>query len=325
MTRREALIGTFATGALIGRRVGFARASPPITPVNFDVPVDACDCHTHIFAPHRFPYSPNRTYTPEAALPEEMSALHRALHIGRVVIVTPSVYRTDNSATLFGMGARGRNARGVAVIDEKTPESDLDTMARAGVRGIRLNLVTAGEIDLGVARRRLTWASDRIKHRDWHIQIYTRPRVISGLKGAIQDSPVPVVFDHFGGSQAELGVEQPGFADLVELVESGKAYVKLSGAYRASKRAPDYPDVVPLARALIAANEEGVLWGTDWPHPGTTPPPGGQRTDVTPLLQIDDGRLLNQLPVWAPDPGVRQKILVDNPARLYGFSRSLPI
>lgn len=252
-------------------------------------------------------------------MPEEMSALHRALHVDRVVIVTPSVYGTDNSATLFGIRARGRNARGVAVIDEKTQENDLDTMAKGGVRGIRLNFVTAGEIDLGAARRQFSWASDRTKRRNWHIQIYARPAIISGLKGPIQESSVPVVFDHFGGSQASLGLEQPGFADLVELVASGKAYVKLSGAYRASKRGPDYPDVVPLARALIAANQERVLWGTDWPHPGTTPPSGGQRTDVTPLLQIDDGRLLNQLAVWAPDPVVRQKILVDNPARLYGF------
>jgi len=319
MTRREVSIGTFAAGVLIGSRIGFGKASQPITPLKFDVPLNACDCHTHIFDPRQFPYSPDRTYTPEAALPEEMSALHRALHVDRVVIVTPSVYGTDNSATLFGIRASGRNARGVAVIDDKTQESDLDMMAKAGIRGIRLNFVTAGETDLGSARRRVTWAIDRLKGRNWHIQIYARPVVISGLKGAIQDSPVPVVFDHFGGAQANFGVEQPGFSDLVQLVASGKAYVKLSGAYRASRQGPDYPDVIPLAKAFIAANQERVLWGTDWPHPGTSPPAGGQRTDLTPFLQIDDGRLLNQLAVWAPDPVMRRKILVDNPARLYGF------
>jgi len=116
-----------------------------------------------------------------------------------------------------------------------------------------------------------------------------------------------------------LGVDQPGFADLVELVRSGKAYVKISGAYRASKLAPDYPDAAPLARALIAANSDRIVWGTDWPHPDSVTPPGKVPTDVTPLLQIDDGRLLNQLPVWAPDAAIRKKILVDNPARLYGF------
>jgi predicted TIM-barrel fold metal-dependent hydrolase len=132
-------------------------------------------------------------------------------------------------------------------------------------------------------------------------------------------SPVPVVFDHFGNAKASLGVAQPGFADLVDLVRSGKAYVKISGAYRASSQAPDYPDVVPLAKALIATNAERVVWGTDWPHTNSDTPPGKKPTDVTPLFQIDDGRLLNQLPVWAPDAAIRKAILVDNPARLYRF------
>jgi predicted TIM-barrel fold metal-dependent hydrolase len=291
-----------------------------MTPVKFDVPANACDSHTHIFGdPEQFPYWPGRSYTPEMALPEEMSALHRALHVERVVIVTPSVYGTDNSATLFGMKARGTNARGVAVIDEKTRESDLDAMAKAGMRGIRLNLVSAGQLDPSAARRRFLDAADRIKRRHWHIQIYTTLPVISGIKDAVRDSPIPVVFDHFGGAQAALGLQQPGFADLVELARSGKAYVKVSGAYRSSQQAPDYPDVVPLARALIAANADRILWGTDWPHPNNATPPGGRPTDVTPLLQIDDGRLLSQLAVWAPDPAVRKKILVDNPTRLYGF------
>jgi len=141
--------------------------------------------------------------------------------------------------------------------------------------------------------------------------------VISGIKNLVQTSPVPFVFDHFGGAQAALGVEQPGFADLAALVGSGKAYVKISGAYRASKLAPDYPDAAPLAKALIAANADRIVWGTDWPHTNTIP--GVKPTEVTPLSPIDDGRLLNQLAVWAPDAATRKKILTDNPARLYGF------
>jgi predicted TIM-barrel fold metal-dependent hydrolase len=319
LTRRQALMGAFAATALMGRRSGLAKASQPATAVKFDIPVHACDCHTHIFGdPRQFTYWPGRAYTPEMALPEEMSAVHRALHMERVVIVTPSVYGTDNSATLFGMKARGRNARGVAVINERTPESEIDLMARAGMRGIRLNLVSAAQIDPVLVRRRFVIAADRIKSRHWHIQIYATLELISSLKDAVRGSPIPVVFDHFGGAQAALGVQQPGFADLVELVRSGNAYVKLSGAYRSSKRAPDYADVAPLARALIAANADRILWGTDWPHPNTAPP-RGQPAGVTPLLQIDDGRLLNQLIVWAPEPAVRKKILVDNPAQLYGF------
>jgi predicted TIM-barrel fold metal-dependent hydrolase len=143
--------------------------------------------------------------------------------------------------------------------------------------------------------------------------------MIAAIKDLVETSLVPVVFDHFGGARAELGAQQPGFADLVNLVRSGRAYVKISGAYRASQLAPEYPDVVPLAKALIAANPDRVLWGTDWPHPDVVIPPGKKSTDALPRLPIDDGRLLNQLPVWAPDPAVRKKILVDNPARLYEF------
>ena len=128
-----------------------------------------------------------------------------------------------------------------------------------------------------------------------------------------------MVFDHFGGAQAALGVGQPGFANLVTLVRSGRAYVKISGAYRASTRGPDYADVAPFAKALIAAHAGRVVWGTDWPHPDTAAVPGRKPYDVLPPLPIDDGRLLNQLAVWAPDPAVRKQILVDNPARLYGF------
>ena len=157
-----------------------------------------------------------------------------------------------------------------------------------------------------------------MKSRGWHVQVYTNLAVISGIKDLVQSAPVPAVFDHFGGAQAAQGLEQPGFADLVELVRAGKAYVKISGAYRSSTQAPDYADVAPLAKALIAANADRVVWGSDWPHPAGAAP-GRPVTDVSPPFQIDDGRLLNQLAVWAPDPAIRGKILVDNPARLYGF------
>ena len=296
------------------------KASQPATAVDFEVPAGACDCHTHIHGdPERFPFFAGRTYTPETALPEEMAALHKALHIQRVVIVTPSVYGTDNSATLYGMKARGRDARGIAVIDDKTPESELDSMGLAGVRGVRINPATAGISDPSVVRQRFQKAAERMKSRGWHVQIFSDPAMIPAIKDLVATSSVPVVFDHFGGAKAELGTQQPGFPEMVELVRSGRAYVKISGAYRASKLAPDYPDVVPLAKALITANPDRVVWGTDWPHPSGATPPGRKPTDVTPMFQIDDGRLLNQLAVWAPDPVTRKKILVDNPAQLYGF------
>jgi predicted TIM-barrel fold metal-dependent hydrolase len=319
-TRRSILLASIAAGVTMPNRTALATAAQPSTPVNFDVPAGACDCHTHIHGDlEKFPFFSGRVYTPEPASPEEMTALHKALHIERVVIVTPSVYGTDNSATLFGMKARGATARGVAVIDEKTPEGDLDAMNRAGIRGIRLNLATGGVNDPSVGRPRFQAAVERVKNRNWHVQLFTSLSMIAAIKDLVAASPVPVVFDHFGGAQAELGPEQPGFADLVELVRSGKAYVKISGAYRASKLGPDYADAAPLARALIAANSDRIVWGTDWPHPNSVTPPGKKPTDLTPLFQIDDGRLLNQLPVWAPDTAIRKKILVANPARLYGF------
>ncbi len=296
------------------------KAAQPATPIDFDVPPDGCDCHTHIFGdPQQFPPFAGRVYTPPQALPEEMTAFHRALRIRRVVIVTPSVYGTDNAATLWGMRARGGDARGVAVIDDNTAEHALDAMAQAGICGIRLNLATDGKNDPALARQRLAAMLPRAAARDWHVQIFTSLPVISSIKDIVLAAPVPIVLDHFGGAKAALGAAQPGFADLVELVRSGKAYVKISGAYRASTQPPDYPDTAPLAKALIAANPQRVVWGTDWPHTNSTTPPGRKVTDVTPFVAIEDGRLMNQLPVWAPDAATRKAILVDNPARLYKF------
>ncbi|WP_050387106.1 amidohydrolase family protein [Bradyrhizobium pachyrhizi] len=321
LTRRDMMLASIAAGVTMTSGNAFSKAAQPSTAVNFDVPAGACDCHTHIHGdPEKFPFFAGRVYTPEPASPEEMSALHKALHVERVVIVTPSVYGPDNSSTLFGITARGPTARGVAVIDDKTSESDLDAMNKAGFRGIRLNLATGGVNDPNVGRQRFSAAIERMKARGWHVQLFTSLAMVSAIKDLVATAPVPVVFDHFGGAEAALGTGQPAFADLLALVKSGKAYVKISGAYRASKLAPDYADATPLAQALIAANAERIVWGTDWPHPDSVTPQGRKVTDVTPLFQIDDGRLLNQLPVWAPDAAVRKAILVDNPARLYGFT-----
>jgi predicted TIM-barrel fold metal-dependent hydrolase len=129
---------------------------------------------------------------------------------------------------------------------------------------------------------------------------------------------MPVVFDHFGGTAAAPGVTQPGFGSLLELLKSGKAYVKISAPYRSSDKAPDYPDVAPIAKAMVAANPQRILWGSDWPHPGV-PVPGRSNSEITPFFKIDDGQILNLLPTWAPEAATRKTILVENPAKLYGF------
>ena len=322
LTRRSLIEAASAAGAcsVITARTASAKASQPTTPVNFEVPSGACDCHTHIIGdPAKFPFFAKRVYTPETASPEEMSALHRALHIQRVVIVTPSFYGTDNSATLYGMKARGGNARGIAVIDEQTPASNLDAMERAGIRGVRINLATVGQRDPILARKLFETSLERIHHLKWHIQMNTDLSVITGVKDLVQASTIPVVFDHFGGAQAALGPEQAGFGDLLALVRAGKAYVKLSGEYGISTQAPDYPDVAPLAQALVAANPDRILWGTDWPHTSSKSSPPRPPTEITPLTPFDDGRMLNDFAKWVPDPALRKKILVDNPARLYRF------
>jgi len=310
--RRQFVLGA-AAGVLIPRS-GYAKASQPATDVNFDVPAGACDCHTHVHGnPEKFPWFAGRTYTPEMALPEEMTALHRALKIQRVVIVTPSVYGPDNFATIYGMAARGKDARGVAVIDDKTTDTELDRLASLGFRGIRLNLSTAGVDDPKIATERFLTAVGRVKSRNWHVQLNTTLPVIAAMKDVLAASPVTLVFDHYGNAREPLGVGQPGFSDLVSLVGSGKAYVKISvsGGPR-----ENYGYFTPLARMLISANVDRILWGSNWPHPNSV---GGSTSKVTPLWQVDDGLVLNLLPAWAPDAEVRKKILVDNPARLYEF------
>jgi predicted TIM-barrel fold metal-dependent hydrolase/predicted NBD/HSP70 family sugar kinase len=295
------------------------RASQPKTAVAFAVPDGACDCHVHVFgAAAEFPFAARRGYTPPPASSAALLALQQALHLSRVVIVQPSVYGSDNSCTLDGMRRLGARARGVAVIDEATSPTALDEMQRAGIRGVRVNLETAGETDPDAARRNLAAAVERVAPLGWHVQVYTRLSVIAGLREEVARLHVPIVFDHFGGAQAEGGIDQPGFAALLALVTAGHAYVKVSAAYRSSEKAPAYDDVAPLARALIAANPERILWGTDWPHPHAAAP-GAALDRVAPFYDIDDGLALNQLRRWAPSAASRRKILVENPTRLYGF------
>ena len=294
-------------------------ASQPKTKVGFAVPAGACDCHVHVFGgAAEFPFAAQRGYTPPPASAVELLALQRALRLSRVVIVQPSVYGSDNSCTLDGMRRLGPRARGVAVIDRATSKAALDRMRQAGIRGVRVNLETAGETDPDAARRNLAAAVERVAPLGWHVQVYTRLSVITGLRAEVERLQVPIVFDHFGGAQAAGGIDQPGFAALLALVGAGHAYVKVSAAYRSSEKAPAYDDMAPLARALIAANPERILWGTDWPHPHAAAP-GAALDTVAPFYDIDNGLALNQLLLWAPSAAIRRKILVENPARLYDF------
>ena len=194
LTRRSVLLSSVAGMVALRGGGAFAKPAQPGTKVDFEVPAGACDCHTHIHGdPEKFPFFAGRVYTPELASPEEMAALHKALGMQRVVIVTPSVYGTDNSATLFGMKARGNDARGVAVIDDKTTDSQLAAMQDVGIRGIRINLATSGVSDPAVGRQRLVAAIERMKARDWHIQIYTGLPLIAAIKDVALAAPMPAL------------------------------------------------------------------------------------------------------------------------------------
>ena len=319
LSRRGFLSGMAAAGLAPSLRPTISSENQhSITPVQFEVPERACDCHAHVFGdPSRFPFAASRTYTPESASVAELLAIHRALHISRAVIVQPSVYGTDNSCTLDAMKQYGSAARGIAVLPNAIWATTLEGMERAGIRGVRINLGTAGDTNVDAARHRLESAIQQVRGRKWHVQVYAALPVIAGLSDIVLGSPVPVVFDHFGGAQGAAGLQHPGLDKPLQLVESGKGYVRISGAYRASTSAPDYPDAAPLARALIAASPHRILWGSDWPHPDTHP--GRKASDVSPRLRVDDGHLLNLLATWVPDAALRRTILVDNPATLYAF------
>lgn len=331
LTRREMLIGT-GLAAVSGVFAGpvasaFATASQPGTPVNFEMPPGACDCHSHIFGdPQKFPFATPRRYTPEIASVEEMRALHRALHTPRAVIVATSVYGTDGRCTIDAVKQLGPNARVIIAIADNTTNEQLDEMHRDGICGIRVDLDSVfSAFDPELARHRMKSAIERIKGRPLHLELSARLPVIEAVKNEVMASPVPVTINHYGGARAALGVNQPGFDTLLGLLHSGQAYVSLSGPYRISQQAPDYADVAPLAKAIIAANPQRVLWGTDWPHPaapssccGGVTGAEGPTTEVTPFLQIDDGRTLNHLATWT-DASQRKLILAENPARLYGF------
>jgi len=315
LTRRDLLFGATAAAAVFRRQPAPAQAG-----VSFLMPVGATDCHAHIFCDAKaFPMSGARTYTPDPASVAEYIALARRLTIERVVLIQPSIYGTDNSCMLAAMREIGSRARGIAVIDDRTGGGDIDAMIHAGVRGIRINLETAGQSDPAQARDRFQAAVKQVGARRLHIQMFTRPSVIAAIKDLVEASGVTVVFDHFGGAQAAAGVQQPGFDALVSLVQSGKAYVKVSGAYRGSTQGPAYADMAPLAKALVAANPQRILWGSDWPHPNTSPDARNPDTGTSPRLEIDDVALLNQLSAWVPTIPQRRVVLVENPARLYGW------
>lgn len=285
-------------------------------------PAGATDCHVHVFEPDRFPYAEPRTYTPGTASVEQLQSFRRALDVDHLVLVQPSVYGDDNRCLLNALRELGLVvARGIAVIDpDGISDANLRTLKEGGVVGVRVNLSAKGEDRAAAAIAAVSKTISRVASAELAVQVYVDLPLIESLANIVAASPVPVILDHYAGADAELGVEQPGFTALLRLLDSGKVWVKLSAAYRASRRTPDYEDVAPLARTLIAANPDRLMWASDWPHTGG----GAERRErkpgeIEPFRQVDDAHLLSALASWTGDATALRKILVDNPARLYGF------
>jgi predicted TIM-barrel fold metal-dependent hydrolase len=274
---------------------------------HWKAPADSTDCHFHINGPYdRYPLSPGRSYSPPVADVPAYQAMARTVGIGRMVIVQPSTFGTDNNCTLDAVELLGHEkSRAVVVIDDSFDHDALEQMDAKGARGVRFNAVSGN----GTPLDQLENLAARVAELGWHIQFYTHGEQIAELAPLIRKLPVTVVLDHMAGVKSDRGTDSPEFRAAAGLMQSGQAYVKISG-YRSSVQGFPYDDVAPLARGFIEANPDRCVWGSDWPHPslfGETHMP-------------DDGQLFDMLGAWAPSDQLRRKILVDNPARLYGFA-----
>ncbi len=286
----------------------------------FAVPPLACDCHMHVFgAPDRYPGAPGRSYTPSLKSLEDYRRVADRLGLQRVVLGQPSAYGTDNRALTDVLGAGPASLRAVAVIDETFDSAALQAMHHAGVRGIRLNLMTPRITETEAARSLLERAAAQVAPLGWHVQIYGDGEILSVVAPVLPDLPVPVVFDHMGGARARIGTDEPGFRTLCDMLARGQCWAKVSGADIVTEHDREMTGAIPFARALIAANPSRIVWGTDWPHLvhhhagfGDAAPPAGYRP-------VSEDALLDVLRASVDSEASWRAILVDNPARLYGF------
>jgi predicted TIM-barrel fold metal-dependent hydrolase len=268
----------------------------------------ATDCHHHVYDA-RFPADPRTQLRPPDASPADYRALARRLGIQRSVLVTPSTYGTDNRLHLQAMRELGpERTRMVAVVDTSVTDSQLRDMHEAGVRGIRFNLVQAGVTTLDM----LEPLSARVQAMGWHTQIHMLAGQIAENEALLSRLASPIVFDHMGRVPMDKGVEHPGYVAVRRLLERNKAWVKLSGAYMDTKVGPAgrWSDTIPVARGYATAAPERCVWASDWPH--VTEPPE----------KPDDAALFDLLTEWVPDEAARKRVLVDNPAVLYGFAHA---
>ncbi len=273
------------------------------------LPEGAADCHAHLFGPEaRYPWSPARGYTPPDATLADYGRLHETLGVSLGVLTQPSVYGTDNSLLLDALRESPDRLRGVVTVDESITDAALAEMDALGVRGIRVNLVDRGGMPFR-SMDSLREIAARIAEHGWHVELLVHVHEFPDFRDLLARLPVEVSVGHMGYMPARRGPDDPGFREFLALLRDGRCWAKLTGAYRITgEQTPPYTDVLPIARAVVEANPDRVVWGTDWPHPHVR------------LPMPNDGDLVDMLADWVPDARTRRRILVDNPRRLFGFS-----
>src|SRR5712692_4132173 len=265
-------------------------------------PANSCDCHHHIYDA-KYPVDPKSVLRPGDALVEDYRAFQKRIGTSRSVIVTPSTYGIDNRVTLDAVAALGPQARAVVVVNDTISDADLKRMDEQGARGIRFNLAQAG----ATTPEMIEPLAKRVNELGWHIQINASAAKIMEIKPILEKVPSPIVFDHLAHISEPDGISHPLFAQVRALIDKGKTWVKLSGAYADTKVGPPtYSDSSAIARAYVKAAPERLVWGSDWPHPGVRDPEP----------KPDDAILIDLMLDWAPDQAVRNRIFVDNAAKL---------
>ena len=276
---------------------------------NITLPKGSIDTHVHIFESH-FPLFEGRGYNPPDSTLEDLIHLHQTLGIDRVVFTQPSVYGVDNSAILKGMNVLNEKipnkARGVCAIKMDASENFLQELHGQGIRGVRLNLDNKGGMPLEL--KEISKLEDKIKSLGWHLEYLFPGKDIVELEPTLSNASVPISIGHFAYQPATAGINSDGFKTLLKLVKDGNTWIKISGANRVSETdLPPYDDVLPMARALVEANSDNVMWGTDWPHPN--------KYEVNP----NDGDLVNWFGEWITDDTMRKQIMVTNSELFYDF------
>ncbi|MDF1791263.1 MAG: amidohydrolase family protein [Thalassobaculaceae bacterium] len=271
------------------------------------LPAGATDCHCHVFGPAEiFPYAPDRTYTPDADAPKEkLFALHDAMGLQRCVIVQAGCHGFDNSVVADAIAARPGRYLGVALLRHDTPLETLRALGRQGFRGVRFNFMR--HLGKGASVGEVIAMTARLAELGWHLQVHMESTLLEEMMPDLKRAQVPVVIDHMARVDASQGLDQAPFLALRRLLESDGFWVKVSGSERASRQGAPYRDGAAFAKALVADHGGKVLWGTDWPHPNFAGP------------VPDDGALVDLIAEIAPGEDARRALMVDNPARLYGF------